>query len=909
MRAWLAALRIARREARRTRGRSLLVIALIGLPVLGLSMGAATYQTSQLTADERANRLMGTGDAVVIWPFDGRVQQDPTDTNFFFRNHTDAEYNEYKESTTMDEVVAALPKGSRAISDVRGSYSFRTATGRGSLETRALDYGDPLARGILTPSKGRAPRGADEVSVSTEAAKRIGAELGGTLEAADGSRSWRIVGLIEDPSAIHKQVVVFQPGALNGGDGRSLTQGSRWIVDTPAAMTWPEVRKLNLVGIVAISREVLRNPPPASEVEFDTNPGGGTNFAVGTLVGGLLILEVVLLAGPAFAVGARRRRRELALVAATGGTPAHLRRIMLADGVILGAAAAVIGIVFGLLAAYAGRPLVEEYITEQRAGAFQPYPEALVVVATLAVMSGVLAALVPAWLASRQPVVAALSGRYGATRLRRRWAVAGAAMLLCGVAATAYGASQSSVGVTLVGLVLGELGLVLCTPAVVGLVSRLGGRLPFAPRLALRDIGRNRAAAAPAISAVLAAVAISGMIATMLASDHGRAASSTPGVVPDGYATAAVAGTGAATPEGIAAMEAAFRSTLPVTTVTPYSTPACASGTPGYCNVDTVLPQERRCPFSESNSEQLTKAQQRAALQDPRCNSKNAGRTSYGDGGVSDVVIEPGLLPNFAKLDPDTTAKASAILRAGGVLVDSADYVLDGNVTLKITNYREVRGGDRKGDERTVTVPGFAMPDGIDSPSLIMSPVTIQKLTLTSTLTGIVGATSRAPSQAEIDKLDAAVPAVGDRWHAGVQRRDQQKPRTDLIILAIVAGLITLGAASIATGLAAADSRADLATLAAVGASPGVRRLLSLSQTGLIAGLGSALGIAAGVGAATAMITGMNAAGADKWPATDAMPIVVPWLNVGIALVVVPAVAMLGAGLLTRSRLPIERRA
>jgi putative ABC transport system permease protein len=34
----------------------------------------------------------------------------------------------------------------------------------------------------------------------------------------------------------------------------------------------------------------------------------------------------------------------------------------------------------------------------------------------------------------------------------------------------------------------------------------------------------------------------------------------------------------------------------------------------------------------------------------------------------------------------------------------------------------------------------------------------------------------------------------------------------------------------------------------------------------------------------------------------------VPWLNVGIALLVVPLIAMLGAGLLTRSRLPIERR-
>ena len=44
------------------------------------------------------------------------------------------------------------------------------------------------------------------------------------------------------------------------------------------------------------------------------------------------------------------------------------------------------------------------------------------------------------------------------------------------------------------------------------------------------------------------------------------------------------------------------------------------------------------------------------------------------------------------------------------------------------------------------------------------------------------------------------------------------------------------------------------------------------------------------------------------WPVQPTLPIIVPWLNIGAALVVVPLVAMLGAGLLTRSRLPIEHR-
>jgi putative ABC transport system permease protein len=120
--------------------------------------------------------------------------------------------------------------------------------------------------------------------------------------------------------------------------------------------------------------------------------------------------------------------------------------------------------------------------------------------------------------------------------------------------------------------------------------------------------------------------------------------------------------------------------------------------------------------------------------------------------------------------------------------------------------------------------------------------------------------------------------------------------------------VIALGAAGLATGLAAADGRADLGTLAAVGASPRLRRALSLSQSGVIAGLGSLLGVIAGMGASIVVLHALNQGFAETWPPPSEYPIAVPWLNLGIALVVVPAVAMLGAGLLTRSRLPIERR-
>jgi putative ABC transport system permease protein len=170
----------------------------------------------------------------------------------------------------------------------------------------------------------------------------------------------------------------------------------------------------------------------------------------------------------------------------------------------------------------------------------------------------------------------------------------------------------------------------------------------------------------------------------------------------------------------------------------------------------------------------------------------------------------------------------------------------------------------------------------------------------------VLATTSRMPTVAEEDRLQAV---FGNTAGVYVERGPRQRSNTRmLLMLAVVAGVIALGAAAIATGLAAADGRADLGTLAAVGASPRVRRGLSLSQSGVIAGLGSLLGAAAGLGGSVAVLLALNRGLAGIWPAPTPYPIALPWLNVTIAVLLVPAVAMLGAGLLTRSRLPIERR-
>ena len=908
MTGWRTALRVARREARRARGRSVLVVAMIMLPVTALTFAAVYTDTFTLTPHERAQRLMGTAQAVLARPFDDPVHQDPTDLDAFGPPGALPPTAEPAPQPTAKELLALLPSGSRVVRDQTGPLRVRTAAGAGTVAARMLDAADPLAHGIFRQLTGRAPATRDEAALTPAAVRRLGANVGGGVRLADGGRTFRVVGTVEDPTDLQATTVVLRTGALPPAAlAESPAEGPRelrWLAATPGPLTWSQVKQLNTHGVVAVSRHVLAHPP--SPAEQYPELAGENRFEVGVpgLVGGLAMLEIILLAGPAFAVGARRRRRDLGLVAAAGGTPAQLRRIVLADGVVLGAVAAALGVVLGVAAVAAARPLLEEQFTHARSGGFRVFPAALAGLAGLAVATGVLAALVPAWISARQDVVAALAGRRGITRSRRRWVVLGAALVAAGASVLAAGARRSSPTIILTGLAVGELGLVLCTPAVVGLVASAGRWLPLAPRIALRDTSRNRTAAAPAISAVMAAVVGSLAVGVMLVASTQRARDDYRSVTRPGDVVLDATGKDGRGRPVSAQGSALLRRTVPVEQVHRVGVPACGDG---ECVVRPRTPAAQQCPYSpEVLHRDPTPVEQRAARRDSRCDGLG-GLYRYLKYGFTDsftLVIDQDAVGAVTGLAAGDAARAAAALGAGEVVVGHPRYLHDGQVTLTITTVNLFEKD--KGETRTVTAPGSVLPHRPRAPITLMTWQTARSLGLDAVASIVLATTGRMPTVAEQDRLQAA---LGNTAGVYVERgpRSRSDTRT-LLLLAVVAGVIALGAAAIATGLAGADGRADLGTLAAVGAALRVRRGLALSQSGVIAGLGSLLGAVAGLGGAVAVLLALNRGYADTWPAPTPYPITVPWLNVAVALLVVPVVAMLGAGLLTRSRLPIERR-
>ena len=126
-------------------------------------------------------------------------------------------------------------------------------------------------------------------------------------------------------------------------------------------------------------------------------------------------------------------------------------------------------------------------------------------------VSAVLASVVPAFLASRQDVVAVLAGRRGDRRPRASTPVVGMVLLGIGIATSTIGAITSDDGSgacwIAASAIISVLGMILVVPVVVSTIARLSGRLPLTARYAARDAARHRTRTVPAVAAVAATVA------------------------------------------------------------------------------------------------------------------------------------------------------------------------------------------------------------------------------------------------------------------------------------------------------------------------------------------------------------------------------------------------------------------
>ncbi|MEU6169873.1 ABC transporter permease [Streptomyces tanashiensis] len=945
---WRAAIRIARRDAWRSKGRSSLVLAMIALPILGVSALDLTYRSSELSPAERVERTIGAADARFRDAQVGGVPifQDPTGDM-----HTPAkEYENEPWPSGATDVAKAIPAGSTVLTDSNASAKLTTTHGLLMTEVRELKASDPVARGIMTLLDGRFPEKNDEVMATSHFLESSGLSVGSTLSARNFDRPYRIVGSYELPDALGTDQVNALPGAFLAPYAKAVEKAGlpapdtslSYLVRKPGGFTWNTVKEINTKGVAVVSRAVMIDPPADSKVplyqkdgwgNYQSSPAAGAaELASLATVVGLAMLEICLLAGPAFAVGARRSRRQLGLVGANGGARSHIRAIVLSGGLVIGIAAAVTGTVLALILTLLLQPVLESTMG-QRFGAFDIRPLELLGIALLAVLTGLLAAIVPAVTASRQTVLASLTGRRGIRRSSRVLPLIGLAALLLGGAVALFGSTVSE-QVTLVaaGSALAELGVVAMTPALVGLFGRTGRWLPLSPRLALRDAVRNRGRTAPAVAAVLAAVAGTVAVSTYMASREAQNRAEYEATLPYGVAAAFVQEEGG---RDVPAVREAIQRQFPVDVRADVERvsvgkPGCPpwGGDPACGRYEVIVPRANECPLYASlpgggdPSEKYTPEQRRKLVtEDWRCMDSASSGMYLSDGGL--VVGDAKLLQVLGVDDP-ATVKALA----DGKIVSFNRALVQKNGTIAIKQITDIAAADKASEEnrpapgKVSSLPAYLVPGDQKSYGLqaLMTPATAKAAGLSTVPMGVYVSTDRLPDSEQRQKLDGDLAKLGSNVELHLEEGFVNDNGIVLLSLAIFAGLVTIGAAGIATGLAQADAEADLKTLAAVGAPPRVRRTLSGFQCGVVAAMGVILGSAAGLLPAVGLrlteernqIRMYEQNVAEGWSGEltpPHVPIVVPWETLAGLLVAVPLGAALLAALVTRSRGALARRA
>jgi putative ABC transport system permease protein len=924
--ATLAAWRIARRDAMRHKGRSILVMVMIGLPVAGVVFTDVVWRTSDLSPSQRADQLLGTeADAYVQLAF-------PDVTNITQAVDPARDGWQAAEVPNTGNDTATLPRSWTTVSrEVVGFARFLSADEDRVAPAELLEfrYADPLVAGLVRQLAGRPPAGQNEVVLTQSLAERLDLGVGDTLVPSERSPSFEIVGVTELPADLNYEAVIADPGtlsALGAGPGDRVDSASIPLlyVDAGGPVTWDEVRELNESGYLVTSRAVLLDPPACGGTDGPLCPesalGGeaaARAFALIALLVVMALLQVVLLAGPAFAIGRRAQARDLALVAASGGDRRHVGGIVRGGGLALGGVGGVAGAAVAIIAVIAFKPQLSR-LGGSALPSIDVQPLDIIAILAVAIVTGLVAAWLPARQASRQDVVAALGGRRPAPRLPKRIPALGAAAVVVGALIAFYGAGPGDPLAIVFGSVVAELGLVAMSPTLVAWVARIGPRLPAVPRLALRDAARSRTRSGPAVAAVMAAVAGAVAVSIFATSQEAAERRGYLPTLPQGMVGVSILFTGA-DQDDLEQVVATVERELPVEQTYPIEGIVLNEGVCEAVGCDALMPftpEENVCPLDRARG--VDKAQAAAAAEDWRCQGREPYASLFGEWLVGDAATLAALT---GVDDPD----ARRALESNGTVMFDRAYVLDGVTTLQVVRLSDdgttskvvtqTPDGElgRLEAQRSVELPAVWLADGVQPALGFLSPVAAAALDLPVEPTGALFETSRVPTRDEQDTAQRAVElaaTAGTAPYLVVERGYQVDTTVALLVLSAISGVVALAATAIAVGLAGADGKPDLATLAAIGAAPRTRRLLAASQALVIAGLGAALGVIAGLVPGIAAVRTQtdwteNFVGVGDPPT---LPVVIPWGNLALLLVVVPLLAMVCAALFSRSRLPMVRR-
>jgi putative ABC transport system permease protein len=754
-----AVTRWARRLFRRDWRQQLLVVTLLTVAIAA-AIGSITlvYNTSSAVNSE-------FGSANTVLEFDG---------------------------TDPQKLAAGLAAAKKwfGTTDVIGHRSIAVPGSVDKVDFRAQDPDGAYGSDLLALRQGRYPEGHHEVAVTDGVAKLLRLELGSTV-ALDGVRR-TVVGIVENPRKLSDEFALVSP-AFAGAPNSVMV-----LVDANDASleSFQDSLGESRSGFAGLMRIGNDGPPDTLAM-----------FSVATVF--LLLASLIAAAG--FAVIAQRRLRHLGMLAAIGATQKHLRLVLMANGAIVGAIAALFGTLIGLALWIVFAPTLESAVDHRVERLSLPWG-LIGLTVLLALFGAIAAAWWPGRTVARLPVTLALSGRPPKPRPARHSAIAAAALIAVGIGCLAL-SNRDRPPLIIAGIVATITGCLLIGPLAIRVFSGLAGRVSIAPRLALRDLVRYQARSGAALAAVTLALGIAATVVIIASAEAAKKAAE-PANLSDRQMRVYVGPPDARelTPvevpaqlEGLAARVRRIAAQLDGATVIPLRkavqpgvAPFVLRGTRVFAPVDLMTP---------SNTPEEGKSS-RSAL----------------------YVATPAVL-RYLGIDPATIAPGTDFLADRSVRTDGLIIPdMTSRRRIPVTNVQKIEVGSHLfGSDSAQTPPTFITLNGLRRHGWNQIPA------------GWLVDSSRPLTS---DQIADARNLAAD---AGLTIEALHGKPSYAKTMAIATGagaLLALAILAMTVGLIRSESAGDLRTLTATGATSGIRRRLTATTAGALAFLGTLLGVA-----------------------------------------------------------------
>jgi len=658
--------------------------------------------------------------------------------------------------------------------DVIGSRPVAVPGSVNTIEYRSQDpvgaYGTPM----LALRSGHYPT-ADEIAVTEGVAADQHVTIGDVLDLDGTARP--VVGIVENPADLVDEFALVPPG-------------------DPAATSH--------TALVQATNEQVRELPTSAHIAVVSERGHdeSTVAAVAALsVAMVVAILVCLVAAAGFVVIAQRRLRQLGMLAAIGATNRHLRLVVVANGVVVGMVAAIVGAVLSVAAWLATSPLLES-AAGHRLDRYD-LPWWIVVAAMfLALVTATAAAWWPGRTVSRVPITMALSSRPPQPRSVHRSAIVAIGLVVLGALGLAAGVDNTTEEANAL-LVLPAIaalvaGMLLLSPLAIRTLTPIGRRTPIAVRLAMRDVVRYQARSSVALAAITLSLglAVTTVIVAGAAEDEPNS-----GNLSDQQVLVWL-GTG-----------------------------------------EPILPSLSDEAIADRHAEVEDLGRTLDAVVVPLMVAISADVPEMRDGVEHHPIVVLGRrIPNGFR-DAGLLYVATPELAAHlGVDLDAVDVLTpeQGDLGFANTPPTKTADGQRK-ENPAMVVQAIDVPDYSAAPSSLLMPASVARHGWQAAPAGWLLETDHPLTVTQItDARDQA-----EQAGFAIEVRDEQQALSDVRTAATLVGMaLALAVLAMTVGIIRGEATRELQTLVATGATSGTRRTIVAATAGALALLGVTIGIA-----------------------------------------------------------------